>query len=393
MTLTPSVQALVDKKKAEAGSNTLPTDAEELVVLVHMDKIPVMGNTISYDSIVGEPHPDGVERLYPALQCTWDHPEDIPEIDPNWIPDHSTLPQMISSIMFGHNGLVVGEPGTGKTTDTHQICARIKMPYYRVNGMEGMKPSDLFGHVHLSSSATVWVDGPIMRAVRCGGLLAIDEPFKMPPGTLMGMQWLAEPARLGRSVMLYGHPDPAEVKVQAHKEMRMVLCDNSRGTGDNMDVYAATNVQDTSFINRMQYRIRKTYMDKETEMRAITHKYPWITEVCAERMVKFATLMRKAWRMSAVEMPFTFRELETWAEIIAENNGNVVEALHNAYGNLLETGDETEVYARAIDDVSFRPSSRSGLVLNTDSHIEPDPSTLGPFTVPTPVPPPVKWKS
>lgn len=351
MAMSPAVEALVKKKKQEAESSGHTITNSAPVILLDMSKVPALKNKITYKDIVGEEHPDGMEREYPAIKCKWKHPEDIPEKDEGWVPDHKVLPEMIASIMYGHNGLVVGEPGTGKTTDQREICARIGMPYYRVNGMEGMEPADLFGQVHLSAGATVWVDGPIMRAVRHGGLLAIDEPFKMPPGTLMGMQWLAETK--DRAVMLYGHPDPKQVKVEAHAEMRMVLCDNARGTGDNMDVYAATNVQDASFINRMQYKIRKTYMEEDTEARAVNHKYPWIMPNLAKRMVKFAGLMRKAWAQGAIEMPFSFRELETWSEIIAENGGDVYVALDSAYGNLLESGDEKEVFMKAVQDVSF----------------------------------------
>ncbi len=65
-----------------------------------------------------------------------------------------------------------------------------------------------------------------------------------------------------------------------------------------------------------------------------------------------------------------------------------MEALHNAYGNLLETGDETAVYARAIDDVSFRPSSPRIAPTpvapdNMDVYaasVKTNPSTIGPFT-------------
>ena len=41
------------------------------------------------------------------------------------------------------------------------------------------------------------------------------------------------------------------------------------------------------------------------------------------------------------------------SQIIAENGGNIEMALHSCYGNLLEDGDEREVYAKTIKDVGF----------------------------------------
>lgn len=263
------------------------------------------------------------------------------------------MPHVLAAITHGHNMLVVGPTGAGKTTDIREACARLKIPYARVNGIEGMEFADIGGQIQLSGGETRWVDGPIMPIVRHGGMLAVDEPFKMPPGTLMGMQWLAEPAKAGRAVMLYGHPDPDQVKVPAHPEFRMALCDNARGTGDNMDIYAATNVQDASFINRMQYKLRKEYMDYETECGAVMRKYPYVLKPLAERMVRLAGLMRDAWNQGSVEMPFSFRELETWSEIIAENGGDVKDALYAAYGNMLEDGDERAILSRALTDVGL----------------------------------------
>ena len=354
MAMSPAVEALVAKKREESEKNSGTFTPTPTPTFLDMSKVPVLKNTITYEEIVGEPHPDGIERVYPdTSKIKFKHMEDVPIPDPTWVPDHKALPDEIAGIMYGHNTMVVGPPGTGKTKDQREICARVGLPYYRVNGMEGMEPADLFGQVHLRSGATVWVDGPIMRAARHGGLLTIDEPFKMPAGTLMGMQWLTETREAGRAVMLYGHPDPKEVKVNGHEELRIVLCDNARGTGDNMDIYAATNIQDASFVNRMQYKVRKDYMEPEIEARAIMTKYPWIQQPLADRMVKVANLMRKAWKQGSIEVPFSFRELETWAEIISENGGSIIDALHAGFGNMLESGDEREVYEKAILDVGF----------------------------------------
>lgn len=348
---TQAVQDLIDQKKARAEGKGVGASAP--TPLVDLSRVPVLKNTVSYEDIIGEAHPDGQVRLYPAPPATWDYPEDIPEPNPHWVPDHSTLPLTLACILYGHNGLVVGEPGTGKTTDVREICARAKIPYYRFSGMEGLEPADLLGQMQLRGGETVWTDGAIMRPVRHGGVWAYDEPFKSPPGTNMAVQWLAEPAKSDRSVMLYGHQDETQIKVPAHPEFRMMLCDNARGTGDNMDIYAATNVQDASFINRMQYKIRKTYMDGEAEARAITTAYPWIQPKLADKMCLFARTMRKAWAQGTIEMPFSFRELETWSQVLAENGGDIKGALDACFGNLLEAGDERELYERTYKDVGI----------------------------------------
>lgn len=355
MSKLSTVDALVAKKKAEGkASAPNPTEPKEMQPEIDSSQFPVLKNTVSYEEIVGEKHPDGKKRMYPVQTVDWEHPEDIPEADPLWVPDHSTLPLTLSMVCHGHNGVIVGEPGTGKTKDIREIAARIKKPYYRFSGMDGLEPADFLGQNQIIGGQTKYVDGAIMRCVRHGGLWAYDEPFKTPPGTNMCLQWLAEPKSSGRSVMLYGHEDEKEIKVEAHPEFQMILCDNARGSGDNMDLYAATNVQDQSFINRMQYKIRKTYMRPDDEQRAIMTAYPWILSPLAKKMTSFAKIMRLAWNNGSIEIPFSFRELQSWSEAIAEFDGQVLPALNAVYGNILEQGEEQEIYHKAITDCAIR---------------------------------------
>ena len=357
--LSPTVRELIEKRKAEAGGYTAPVatpDPEPAAPakpdpLVDWSAITVLKNTIKYSEIVGEMHPSGTDWEYPKPPV-FEQLDAIPEPDENWVPDHGTLPNTIACIMYGHNGLIVGPPGTGKTKDPQEICARAGIPYYRVNGMAGMEASDLVGSVHLVDGDTKFIDGPICEAVESGGLLAIDEPFKMPAGTLMALQALAEETNKQRYISKYGHEDASKVRLYAHPQFRMVLCDNVRGTGDGMDKMAATEIQDQSFINRMTYKILKDYMSPETEVKAICKAYPWITTRLAGEMVKFGNLMRKAWNNGSVELPFSFRELQAWSDAIAETR-SIRGGLDVVYGNLLTEDSEKDIYINAWNDVGL----------------------------------------
>ncbi len=369
------IDELVAKKKAEmlarSGSTTttwVDTDLEGEEGLStpipkkkvakkkagHFD-LPVpefTGGSITYSQITGEKHPfETVDRVYPLPVCSWEHPEDIPEPDENWVPDHKTLPFTIACIAYGHNGFMFGPPGTGKTTDIREVCARMGIPYYRVNGMEGTEPSDYVGGVVPVDGTLEFKDGPIVQPVRTGGVLAFDEPFKVSSGTLMSMQWLAESGS-DRSLMLYGHPDPDQVKLPAHSNFSMFLCDNVRGTGDGGEMFSATQLQDQSFINRMQYKIEKGYMSPDQEAKALEKSYPYISGEFCTKMVSLASLMRQAWSNGDIEIPFSFRELQVWAGGIKEFNGDWATALAVSYGNILNAEERT-LFDNAIRDVGF----------------------------------------
>jgi MoxR-like ATPase len=361
--MSTTISELIAKKKAEldsAAGNPSSYTAEAPRVeeestpvpplpMIDVSKLPVLKNSIRYSEIVGDSLPDGSDPVYPRSVFAEDH-EDIPAPDPLWVPDHNTLPYTIACIMYGHNGLIVGPPGTGKTKDVREICARAKIPYYRVNGMDGMEFSDLAGSVHLVDGDTKFIDGPIVTPIETGGVLAVDEPFKMPAGTLMGLQALAEEGNVDRYIMRAGHEDESKVKLSAHPEFRMILCDNVRGTGDGADRMAATQIQDQSFINRMTYKILKDYMPPATERKAITAAYPWVSDKLAGSMVQLANLMRKAWSNGSVDLPFSFRELQGWSSAIAETQ-DIRQSLELVYGNLLTEDNEKEILTNAWNDV------------------------------------------
>jgi hypothetical protein len=67
--------------------------------------------------------------------------------------------------------LLIGPPGTGKSK-TSMLLAETP---YRVTMTEGMGVEDLIGMFQLIKGETVWVDGPVVRAMREGVRVLFDE--------------------------------------------------------------------------------------------------------------------------------------------------------------------------------------------------------------------------
>lgn len=364
MSIEDTVKELTEKKMreldnmfAQEATNTVSKPAEpdpKASPLVHGDKLSTKG-WVKWSAIFGAPMEDGTDPLVgpkPPKKSAWADQDAIPDADPNWIINEQLVLNVCRAILNGHNMFMFGKPGTGKTKAYREVAARLKMPYYRVTCNASMEYSDIFGQVHLEGGKTKWVDGPVMKAVRNGGILAIDEPFKLQANASMGFMWLCESDKTDRSVMLFGHPDVEQIRVKAHPDLRLVMADNVRGTGDNMDIYAGTELQDSAFINRMQYKEHCDYLPPELEAQAIAKRFEWISSTLALYMAKVAKLMRSAWDQGSVEVPFSFRELEIWSQAIYENGGNIHDALHIAYGNMLST-EEKDLLAKACRDVGL----------------------------------------
>ncbi len=71
--------------------------------------------------------------------------------------------------------LLKGPTGVGKTRFVAHMAARLGRPLYTVACHDDLSAADLVGRFLLKGGETVWVDGPLTRAVREGAICYLDE--------------------------------------------------------------------------------------------------------------------------------------------------------------------------------------------------------------------------
>lgn len=71
--------------------------------------------------------------------------------------------------------LLKGPTGCGKTRFVSHMAARLGRPLYTVSCHDDLTAADLTGRYLLKGGDTVWVDGPLTRAVREGAICYLDE--------------------------------------------------------------------------------------------------------------------------------------------------------------------------------------------------------------------------
>ena len=71
--------------------------------------------------------------------------------------------------------LLKGPTGCGKTRFVEHMAARLELPLHTVACHDDLSAADLIGRYLLQGGETVWVDGPLTRAVREGGICYLDE--------------------------------------------------------------------------------------------------------------------------------------------------------------------------------------------------------------------------
>jgi nitric oxide reductase NorQ protein len=71
--------------------------------------------------------------------------------------------------------LLKGPTGCGKTRFVTHMAAKLDRPLYTVACHDDLSAADLIGRYLLKGGETVWVDGPLTRAVREGAICYLDE--------------------------------------------------------------------------------------------------------------------------------------------------------------------------------------------------------------------------
>ncbi len=92
--------------------------------------------------------------------------------------------------------LLKGPTGCGKTRFMEHMAWRLKRPLITVSCHDDLTASDLVGRFLVTGGETVWVDGPLARAVRTGGICYLDEIVEARKDTTVVIHPLADDRRV-----------------------------------------------------------------------------------------------------------------------------------------------------------------------------------------------------
>lgn len=172
--------------------------------------------------------------------------------------------------------LLKGPTGCGKTRFMEHMAWRLKRPLITVSCHDDLTAADLVGRYLLTGGETVWMDGPLARAVRLGGLCYLDEIVEARKDTTVVIHPLADDRRvlpIEKTGELLAAPPEFGLAISYNPGYQSVLKDLKQSTRQR---FVALEFDYPAFELERRIVMHETGLDEET----------------AGRLVKFATTTR-----------------------------------------------------------------------------------------------------
>ena len=209
----------------------------------------------------------------------------------------------------GKNLLISGPTGSGKTSLAEEFCARTGRGFYRVACHGRLEFSDLVGQLTLlSDGSTSFVHGPLVRAMREGAVLAMDEFNFVPPAISGALNTVLD----GGALLI---PQTGEL-IEPHPEFRIVATGNAVDRGDDAASYAGTQRMNLAMIQRF-LTMKVSYLEPLQEAQVLHRIAPKLPGKVITTLVELAKDVREAFMRGDMDTTIATRTLERVVKVLS----------------------------------------------------------------------------
>lgn len=236
------------------------------------------------------------------------HPA-VPQIKPHIFPEFflKVLQMWWSPVAPRRNLFVTGNGGVGKTSGIIQFAARMRIPLWSLSASGNTRYEHLLGSMQMVDGNTIWVDGPLMKPYRNGGICLVNELSRMKTGEQMRLvDFLDNQSRVTIA-------ETGEV-VERHNNFRFAGSGNSAGYGDESGAYAGEQVSSGAFMDRF-LTVEMKPLDEDEELELLKLTSPTLPDEWARGMVALANKVRPQFVGNGGALSFSIspRALIDWA--------------------------------------------------------------------------------
>lgn len=185
----------------------------------------------------------------------------VPELDKYFVKwgHFSDVKAIIASGAF-YPVYITGLSGNGKTIMVEQGCAQAKREYIRVQITPETDEDDLIGGFRLVNGETVFAEGPVIKAMKQGAILLIDE-LDRGSNKIMCLQGVLE----GKPVLI---KKTGEI-VKPANGFNVIATANTKGKGSDDGRFIAANIIDEAFLERFTITMEQPYPSSSVERKIV----------------------------------------------------------------------------------------------------------------------------
>ncbi len=282
------------KKDYRVGHGTYSLELAGVAVQQNVVNLPVGSNTVGAPNIIND------------ISV-------VPEVVKEYVPfGHFTdLKSIVSSGLF-FPVFITGLSGNGKTMMVEQICAKLKRECYRVNVTVETDEDDLIGSNTLVDGNIVFREGPVLKAMRKGAVLLIDE-IDLASNKIMCLQSILEgKGYLNKKTGEYVSPEAG---------FTIIATANTKGKGSDDGRFIGTNVLNEAFLERFSITMEQEYPSNAIEKKILIKEFEKLNEgelwaahgeqttQFAANLVTWADVIRKSFYEGAIDELISTRRL------------------------------------------------------------------------------------
>ena len=229
----------------------------------------------------------------------------IPEVVKEFVPfgHYNDLKNIVNSGLF-FPVFITGLSGNGKTFMVEQVCAKLKKECFRVNVTIETDEDDLIGSNTLVDGNIVFREGPVLKAMRKGAVLLIDE-IDLASNKIMCLQSILE----GKGYMNKKTGD----FITPAKGFTVIATANTKGKGSDDGRFIGTNVLNEAFLERFSITMEQEYPSNAIEKKILIKEFEKLgidgATNFATNLVTWADVIRKSFFEGAIDELISTRRL------------------------------------------------------------------------------------
>mgnify|MGYP001173090326 CR=1 FL=1 len=229
----------------------------------------------------------------------------VPEKVKEYVPfgHYTDLKSILNSGLF-FPVFITGLSGNGKTMMVEQVCAQLKRECYRVNVTVETDEDDLIGSNTLVDGNIVFREGPVLKAMKKGAVLLIDE-IDLASNKIMCLQSILEgKGYLNKKTGEYISPKDG---------FTVIATANTKGKGSDDGRFIGTNVLNEAFLERFSITMEQEYPSNAIEKKILVKEFEKLGVEddgdFSSNLVTWADVIRKSFFEGAIDELISTRRL------------------------------------------------------------------------------------